>query len=105
MHWRDLTVWQKANALVLATYRITRSFPEEEKFRLTNQLCRASASVPANIVGLQGMPAQRADRGIRALRVPPYSCFSPITPLPPYPGSCPPSYRSVTPEDSLCVSS
>ena len=50
MHWKDLAVWQKAHALVLATYRITRSFPEEEKFRLTNQLCRASASVSANIV-------------------------------------------------------
>ena len=50
MHWKDLAVWQKAHALVLATYRITRSFPDEEKFRLTNQLCRASASVPANIV-------------------------------------------------------
>ena len=50
MHWRDLEVWQKAHALVLATYRITRSFPEEEKFRLTNQFCRAAASVPANIV-------------------------------------------------------
>jgi four helix bundle protein len=50
MHCKDLAVWQKAHALVLATYRITRSFPDEEKFRLTNQLCRAAASVPANIV-------------------------------------------------------
>lgn len=50
MHWKDLAVWQKAHALVLTTYRVTRSFPDEEKFRLTNQLCRAAASVPANIV-------------------------------------------------------
>jgi len=50
MHWKDLAVWKNAHALVLATYRITRSFPEEEKFRLTNQLCRASASVPAQLV-------------------------------------------------------
>lgn len=50
MHWKDLAVWQKAHALVLTTYRVTMSFPDEEKFRLTNQLCRAAASVPANIV-------------------------------------------------------
>ncbi len=50
MHWKELVVWQKAHALVLATYGITRSFPDEEKFRLTNQLCRAAVSVPANIV-------------------------------------------------------
>lgn len=50
MHWKELVVWQKAHALVLVTYSITKSFPDEEKFRLTNQLCRAAASVPANIV-------------------------------------------------------
>ena len=48
--WKDLEVWQRAHALVLKLYRLVQSFPQEERFRLVNQLCRAAASVPANIV-------------------------------------------------------
>lgn len=48
--WKDLDVWQRAHALVLKVYKITSSFPPEERFRLVDQLCRAAASVPANIV-------------------------------------------------------
>ena len=35
--------------LAEATYRITRGFPKAEEYRLTSQLLRAAASVPANI--------------------------------------------------------
>ena len=48
--WRDLEVWQRAHVLVLKIYRLTAAFPQEEKFRLADQLCRAAISVPANIV-------------------------------------------------------
>ena len=50
MHWRDLEVWKLSHEMVLDVYRLTSSFPDHEKFRLTNQLCRAASSVPANIV-------------------------------------------------------
>jgi four helix bundle protein len=50
MHWKDLEVWQKAHAMVLEIYKLSAGFPSEERFRLTNQLCRAAVSVPANIV-------------------------------------------------------
>ena len=43
-------MWQKAHAMVLEVYKLSAGFPGEERFRLTNQLCRAAASVPANIV-------------------------------------------------------
>jgi four helix bundle protein len=49
MHWKDLEVWQKAHAMVLEVYKLSVGFPSEERFRLTNQLCRAAVSVPANI--------------------------------------------------------
>ncbi len=48
--WRELEVWQKAHGLVLEVYQLTVRFPSVERFRLTDQLCRAAASVPANIV-------------------------------------------------------
>lgn len=50
MHWRDLEVWKLSHEMVLEVYRLTCSFPDHEKFRLTHQLCRAASSVPANIV-------------------------------------------------------
>ncbi|HTW92377.1 MAG TPA: four helix bundle protein [bacterium] len=45
----DLTVWQKAHQMVLQVYRITGSFPAEERFGLTSQMRRAAVSVPANL--------------------------------------------------------
>jgi four helix bundle protein len=48
--FRELMVWQKAHAWVLAVYAISRSFPKDELFGLTSQLRRAVALVPANIV-------------------------------------------------------
>ena len=48
--FRELKVWQKAHALVLAVYRTTQAFPRIEMYGLTGQVRRACASIPANIV-------------------------------------------------------
>ncbi len=47
--YRDLVVWQRAMDLVTATYRLTASFPREEKYGLVQQLKRAAVSVPSNV--------------------------------------------------------
>lgn len=47
--FRELTVWQRAVELTLATYKLTATFPDAEKFGLTNQLRRAAVSVASNI--------------------------------------------------------
>ncbi len=47
--YRDLEVWQKAMALVVDCYRITRKFPKSEIYGLGSQLQRAAVSIPANI--------------------------------------------------------
>jgi four helix bundle protein len=44
-----LIVRQKAHALVLAVYRVSRPFPREKTYGLTSQFRRASVSIPANI--------------------------------------------------------
>ena len=48
-HYRDLLVWQEARKLTTAIYRITRTFPREEVFGLTQQMRRAALSVVCNI--------------------------------------------------------
>lgn len=52
--WRGLAVWQKAHAAVLDVYAHTKAFPADERFRLTDQLCRASAPIPTNIAEGKG---------------------------------------------------
>jgi len=47
--FEDLEVWQKAHQLVLGAYRVTRTFPPEERFGLVAQLRRAAVSIPSNI--------------------------------------------------------
>ncbi|QQS19241.1 four helix bundle protein [Candidatus Saccharibacteria bacterium] len=50
MHtFRDLIAWQKSHALTLDIYRITKEFPRDEIFGLTNQIRRASVSLVSNI--------------------------------------------------------
>jgi four helix bundle protein len=48
-HFKDLIVWQKAMDLVVDVYRVTDSFPKREVYSLTDQIRRASVSVPSNI--------------------------------------------------------
>jgi four helix bundle protein len=47
--FEDLEVWQKAHGLVLETYKLTKSFPGDERFGLISQMRRAAVSIAANI--------------------------------------------------------
>jgi len=44
-----LEVWGKAIDFVVNIYKVTDSFPKEEKFGITSQIRRAAVSIPANI--------------------------------------------------------
>ncbi len=43
-------IWHESHRFVLKTYRITEGFPKTEQYRLVDQMCRASSSIPTNIV-------------------------------------------------------
>jgi len=47
--YKDLIVWQKGIALAKLVYRLTRKYPNEEKFGLVAQMRRAVVSIPSNI--------------------------------------------------------
>ena len=47
--FRDLIVYQKAYKLAMEIFEISKSFPKEEKYSLTDQIRRSSRSVTSNI--------------------------------------------------------
>ena len=49
MIYSELNVFKLSHQFVLDIYRITKSFPSDERFRLVDQLIRASYSIPSNI--------------------------------------------------------
>jgi len=46
---RDLKVYQMAYQIALDIHQLTKAFPKEEKYSLTDQIRRSSRSVPANL--------------------------------------------------------
>ena len=46
---KDLRVFQLAYKLAMDIFEISKTFPKEERFSLTDQIRRSSRSVPANI--------------------------------------------------------
>jgi len=58
-HFEKLEVWQNARKFSKEVYLATDSFPEKERFGITNQMRRASLSIAANIA--EGM-SRNSDR-------------------------------------------
>lgn len=48
-NYKELIVWEKAHHFTLRVYEVSKFFPKDELYSLTNQLRKAAASVPANI--------------------------------------------------------
>ena len=47
--FKELVVWQKSMELVDVVYNYIKLFPQDERFRLCDQLSRAAVSIPSNI--------------------------------------------------------
>jgi four helix bundle protein len=52
--YRDLLVWKKAIELTVAIYRLTQTFPQNERYGLSSQMRRASVSIASNIAEGRG---------------------------------------------------
>jgi len=48
--YEKLLAWKECHQLALAVYRVTRSFPADERYGLTSQTRRAAFSAAVNIV-------------------------------------------------------
>ena len=49
MEYVNLDVWIEARKLTNLVYSITKNFPKDEIFGITNQIRRSAVSVPSNI--------------------------------------------------------
>jgi four helix bundle protein len=47
--FKELNIWKLSRVFCSEIYEVTSTFPDKEKFGLTNQLRRASVSIPSNI--------------------------------------------------------
>jgi four helix bundle protein len=48
-NFEKLETWHEAIAFADSVYQLTRKFPDEERFGLTNQMRRAAVSISSNI--------------------------------------------------------
>ncbi len=48
-NFKKLKIWQEGITLVGESYKLTRSFPDFEKFNLVSQMNRCAVSIPSNI--------------------------------------------------------
>jgi len=63
----ELDVWKEARKLVSQIYLVTRLFPKEELYGITNQIRRCPISVPSNIA--EGCGRQTPKDTLRFLNI------------------------------------
>lgn len=57
--FEDLEVWKIGMKIIHEVYKITKKFPKEELFALTNQVKRAVVSIVLNITEGSGQPTPK----------------------------------------------
>jgi len=60
--FRELHVWQQAMDLTTVIYQLTASFPGQERYGLTSQMCRAAVSIPSNVAEGSGRGSKKEFR-------------------------------------------
>lgn len=48
-NFKKMKIWEESIQLVSESYRLTKRFPEVEKFNLISQMNRCAVSIPSNI--------------------------------------------------------
>ena len=67
MSHREQYIWQRSVELCVICYQLTKHFPQSELYGLTNQIRRASVSVPSNIA--EGYGRTSKNEYIRYLQI------------------------------------
>jgi four helix bundle protein len=48
-NFKELKIWQKGFQIAINCFKITSSFPAQEKYGLSSQINRAGVSIPSNV--------------------------------------------------------
>jgi four helix bundle protein len=57
--FETLDIWKQANEYTLRIYKVTKTFPKEEIFALSDQLRRSASSIAANIAEGSGSSSKK----------------------------------------------
>ena len=57
--YRTLVAWQRAITLAVDVYTFSKTFPDDERFCLTQQIRRCAVSIPSNIAEGRGRGSDR----------------------------------------------
>lgn len=72
-NFKKLMIWQKGFKIAINTYKITKNFPDEEKYGLTSQVNRSSISISSNIA--EGSSRRSQKDYFRFIEIALGSCF------------------------------
>ena len=72
-NFKKLMIWQKGFKIAINTYKITKKFPDEEKYGLTSQVNRSSISISSNIA--EGSSRRSQKDYFRFIEIALGSCF------------------------------
>jgi four helix bundle protein len=48
-NFKELKIWQKVFQIAVNCFKVTGTFPKEEKFGIVSQINRSGVSIPSNI--------------------------------------------------------
>ncbi len=48
-NFKQLKIWQKGLDIAVNSFKLTSTFPKEEKYGLTSQITRSAVSIPSNV--------------------------------------------------------
>lgn len=55
MHnFKELNVWKEAKIFSVSIYKLTKTFPDSELYRIVSQINRSAVSIPSNIAEGRG---------------------------------------------------
>jgi four helix bundle protein len=71
-NFKELSVWKLGVEIVTEIYKVTRSYPSEEKFGIISQMRRAAVSIPSNVA--EGFNRRHSKEFARFLGIAQGSC-------------------------------
>lgn len=72
-NFKELKVWQKGVEIAVTSYKLVDTFPNTEKYSLSQQITRAAVSIPSNIA--EGSSRRSEKEYARFLEISLGSCF------------------------------